>query len=522
MSLITLQKLPIVITKDAISVMIQAFYRVCILSVLLLAGAEQQLVTKDNKFKIDWRIDSTNDVVTFGVSELVPGFFTDRWFALAFNDKDGRRTMNNVDMVFVNVDSSAQNCVVTDRWSDTQSEPSTDDQFGGVQDYYAQQLRATKDGHARCEFSRKLETGDKYDFQFTKNQTILLFYAHSEILDGGSRFDRHHKTVGGQLINLFDANQDVDQRQPGGIYLDDPNYRLKRGEVLWKWKVLWHSAAMTVAFIVLMFPFAVLARYMKYIVPKWFFHHWKGQVLATLIAIAGFIIVFYHLKWSFRWTNRHTYLGVVLMFVLIPLQLIMGYLSNALWYAGKPPHLCPDKLHWILGYVILVSSVVNIGFGVEWYQELAPLYLASQKVELQYDSQGNVSNLNNGLNWTVFAVACSFLGLGLLLFEVFVGQKHEHQQTSEQYNTSSVQSSSDDIATMDVEEVPVAVIPNEEEVAIDDAGVEPLVLLENKGQRNSRGIEFKWSRSWTKAFYVVWWITLTIASILFILSLVYM
>lgn len=140
--------------------------------------------------------------------------------------------------------------------------------------------------------------------------------------------------------------------------------QLTTDDAIREWKVFWHGVLMLGAFLVFMLPAAGLARYMKAAAPNWFAVHWRMQAASFAMSIIATVLVFDHLKWQIKIWNVHTILGVTIMAVMLPLQILLGYLSNKLWHEGKAPGWWPDKLHWALGYLLMAAAVINVAFGL--------------------------------------------------------------------------------------------------------------------------------------------------------------
>jgi hypothetical protein len=97
--------------------------------------------------------------------------------------------------------------------------------------------------------------------------------------------------------------------------------------------------------------------------------------------------------------------------IFLLLQCILGYLSNALWYEGKPPQWYPDKLHWLVGRTLLIGGIVNCFLGTWEFDENFYLETAGP--------------------WAVVGILTAWTLGATLLMELGIGQKHEHEQLSE-------------------------------------------------------------------------------------------
>ena len=90
-----------------------------------------------------------------------------------------------------------------------------------------------------------------------------------------------------------------------------------------------------------------MARYFKRFLPDWYKRHRNGQLFGALCALIGVLLIFLHYGWRLQ-GSLHAYLGLAVAIGLVA-EVALGFVSNALWKEGKPPHWLHDKLHWYLG-----------------------------------------------------------------------------------------------------------------------------------------------------------------------------
>ncbi|BFZ65026.1 hypothetical protein YB2330_006189 [Saitoella coloradoensis] len=122
-----------------------------------------------------------------------------------------------------------------------------------------------------------------------------------------------------------------------------------------------HAVFMLAAFFVLFPSGVVLLRVSQ----TWsFVAHWTIQVIATLAAIIGAVImIWYSLQdpgyKSFK--NKHQILGLVIVCAMIP-QVVMGWVHH-LNYKKYQTRTAPSHLHMWLGRTVLILAVLNAGWG---------------------------------------------------------------------------------------------------------------------------------------------------------------
>lgn len=338
-----------------------------------------------------------------------------QWFAIALNPD--KTTMSNTDMIFTmfSNDNNGSHCDAQDRWSDSKTTipPRLDTEVGGSNDITNVTFAQNKEDGVvikSCSFTRKLITGDDKDCDIRMDGPMRLSIAFGDI-DGGGDFAKHVKTIRGITLNFAEVNGGTSTR-PGSGYFDGSTRSLQhvpdvnRSQDL----IFWHATLMIIAWFVLMIPMTFLARYMKASVPTWFSLHWKLQAFACIATLVGVVLALISLDWK-AYVDTHVVIGFI-VFCLLFVQVTLGYLSNALFYEGKPPGVW-DKSHWWVGRLILVLGCVNIYFGIVSFSEAVT------------DSNSQSSIESDLIAW--YASAIVLLMASFILAETFMGQKHEYQ-----------------------------------------------------------------------------------------------
>ncbi|KAI9325794.1 hypothetical protein DFJ73DRAFT_868323 [Zopfochytrium polystomum] len=65
--------------------------------------------------------------------------------------------------------------------------------------------------------------------------------------------------------------------------------------------------------------------------------------------------------------DPHKPIGTVVAFVLFPLQIVLGFISNALFSPDRPSIPWWDRLHWWVGRAVMVLAVVEIYLGLRLF-----------------------------------------------------------------------------------------------------------------------------------------------------------
>lgn len=146
--------------------------------------------------------------------------------------------------------------------------------------------------------------------------------------------------------------------------------------------VVAHAVLMGIAFGVLMLIGTFVS---TFTLPDWWFTtHGLVQSLATVMAIAGFIVVVVEITLSGRLNfnllqgsptkGAHPTLGVIL-FSLLFAQIVLGIIADRMWRKnGEDRSVWADVIHRWSGRFIVLLSVVQIFLGVAEVQAVAWLF----------------------------------------------------------------------------------------------------------------------------------------------------
>ncbi|KAJ3192949.1 DOMON domain-containing protein frrs1L [Irineochytrium annulatum] len=132
-----------------------------------------------------------------------------------------------------------------------------------------------------------------------------------------------------------------------------------------------HGALMFVAWCVSPFLGIFVARFLKDLLGVWWFriHVFLMLVVTGSLTIAGFLVKFLtRLPPHFR--SPHEQIGLAIVCGLV-VQVIMGFVSNALWSPGRMGVPWWDKAHWWLGRGLFLLGIVNVYLGMYRYNDVS-------------------------------------------------------------------------------------------------------------------------------------------------------
>lgn len=126
-----------------------------------------------------------------------------------------------------------------------------------------------------------------------------------------------------------------------------------------------HGAGMTIAW-ALLAPLAIfIAKYTKNWWPaQWMWVH-IGLLVAMLVGmIVSLVLSLAGKSWSFLFDTQHAIHGWIIL-CMVPLQMILGVVADKLFDpARKQVPFFPDILHWIVGGIAWMLSLLNIYIGM--------------------------------------------------------------------------------------------------------------------------------------------------------------
>jgi hypothetical protein len=127
-------------------------------------------IWKDNFFLVDYSVDEKAGTITFKLDVATKG-----WFGVGFSN-DGY--MPNSDVIMCYIDSNGKP-VVVDAFARSRNVPDADTSLGTTSDIN-NVSGSISNGRSVIQFSRKLDTGDKYDYIIKKDQSVQVIIAIRE------------------------------------------------------------------------------------------------------------------------------------------------------------------------------------------------------------------------------------------------------------------------------------------------------------------------------------------------------
>ncbi|OPY49832.1 MAG: DOMON domain protein [Methanosaeta sp. PtaU1.Bin112] len=140
---------------------------------------------------VSWRNDNENLYLAMNGS-------TDGWLAIGFEPLEW---MKNADIIIASVQEGK--AVALDEYCTGNYGPHLEDKMLGGTDDISEFAGSQKDGQTVIELQRKLDTGDKFDKQFSPGQTISMIWALSDRSDPGFK----HNVAYGEAIMTLSGEQ---------------------------------------------------------------------------------------------------------------------------------------------------------------------------------------------------------------------------------------------------------------------------------------------------------------------------
>ncbi|KAL4443103.1 hypothetical protein ABPG74_002170 [Tetrahymena malaccensis] len=266
------------------------------------------------------------------------------WFGLGFG-----QSMDNVDMIISENDSGV--VTLSDNYSQKTSTPSSDVNLGGQNNLNLLGYELT-DKQLTFKFSRKLDTGDKYDYVLQKDQSLNIVYAWGS--DGQMTY--HHQNV---ALAKFPLQQGY-KGTITGVPLNDTYKQFH----FWSNFVLW-GFVVDVAF--------VIARFFK---TGRFYKEIHGAMMGIIVVFTAFVEIWMITKKDIlfndqldtrdQMTRAHAVMGFIFLIFFI-LEAIGGSFLNYLLSfknTGDATSLKIKSFHKYFGYLLYVIGKINVFLGV--------------------------------------------------------------------------------------------------------------------------------------------------------------
>ncbi|KAL2913503.1 hypothetical protein HK105_206963 [Polyrhizophydium stewartii] len=130
-----------------------------------------------------------------------------------------------------------------------------------------------------------------------------------------------------------------------------------------------HGIAMVIAWAVAPFVGIFIARFLKDVLGVWWYRLHLGImfVFCFLVTIASSLLVFLY-KPPPHLSSIHHILGT-LVCVLVLIQVVLGFVANALFSPMRDSVPWWDQAHWWLGRTVSIAGIVNLFLGLQLFQD---------------------------------------------------------------------------------------------------------------------------------------------------------
>ncbi|KAJ3266410.1 hypothetical protein HDU77_001021 [Chytriomyces hyalinus] len=143
---------------------------------------------------------------------------------------------------------------------------------------------------------------------------------------------------------------------------------------------LGHGITMFLAWGVLPFGLIFIARYMKSKMGHaWYLTHMGGFIVGVGgLTIVGLILIELQVADGVDrfLTSTHGKIGVAMCFALMPVQWVLGFVSNALFRLDRPAVPWWDQMHWWTGRALVILGIAQIHLGLEEYDSSTGVFVA--------------------------------------------------------------------------------------------------------------------------------------------------
>ena len=133
-----------------------------------------------------------------------------------------------------------------------------------------------------------------------------------------------------------------------------------------------HGSLMFLAWGVAPFFGIFVARYLKDALGVWWYRLHLGLMFGITGVFTGISFILIILYKAEHFDSVHTQIGLTI-FVMMIVQLLLGYVSNVFWTPDRSVIPLWDKAHWWVGRGIFILAIANVYLGLDAAQEFFPI-----------------------------------------------------------------------------------------------------------------------------------------------------
>ncbi|KAI8921782.1 hypothetical protein BC831DRAFT_475424 [Entophlyctis helioformis] len=176
------------------------------------------------------------------------------------------------------------------------------------------------------------------------------------------------------VVSGFDYNSpattDKNVTKSGSASANEPILKLSDPE-MYKLIVKIHGIMMVIAWGVAPFVGIYIARYLKAALGVWWYrlHLICMLVFCMLFTLVGTLLLFLY-KTPPHFSGDYHRLFGLLVTVAVLIQVVLGFVSNAMFSPDREAVPWWDKLHWWFGRLLFIAALGCVFFGIQLYQNL--------------------------------------------------------------------------------------------------------------------------------------------------------
>jgi hypothetical protein len=266
-------------------------------------------------------------------------------------------TMRNADMYIFWKNSSGDGYTVSRRISDGVLMPKYNDDLGQIS---VSPLDVPSPEWAQLSVSFSLPISDNLS-----GKTDFIF-GHSNFSvenpdSPQSTFSKHNKKGKISGIDFLSKNTTLSNVVP------DENVNGDKTHLI----IQIHGILMLFAWSISPFIGIFVARYMKKALGVWWYriHVFLMLFVTGVFTLSAFALIYSFSQVPLLSSGIHGKMGLIIIMTMI-LQIILGFICNALWSKDRVSIPWYDKAHWWIGRIVTILGIINVSFGIKLYTQM--------------------------------------------------------------------------------------------------------------------------------------------------------